>query len=71
MDNSQLASLLNEICTLMELAGEDSFRSGAFARAARTIETLPDSVAARGGEGTVGTAAVAGKSRRDTGMHMV
>ena len=71
MDNSQLASLLNEICTLMELAGEDSFRSGAFARAARTIETLPDSVAAKAREGTLDTVAGLGKTLKDTVIHLV
>ena len=71
MDNSQLASLLNEICTLMELAGEDSFRSGAFARAARTIETLPDSVAAKVKDGSLDTVPGLGKTLKETVTSLV
>jgi DNA polymerase (family X) len=38
--NEQLAQRLDEIAQLMELLGEDSFRSAAHARAARTISSL-------------------------------
>lgn len=71
MDNSQLASLLHEITTLMELAGEDSFRSGAFSRAGRTIETLPDSVAAKVKDGTLDSVPGLGKTLKETVTHLV
>ena len=71
MENAQLASLLNEICTLMELAGEDSFRSGAFARAARTIETLPDSVAGKVEAGSLDSVPGLGKTLKDTVSQLV
>lgn len=71
MDNSQLASALNEIAILMELQGEDSFRSGSYSRAARTLETLAYSAALRLQEGTLGQVAGMGKSMQETIGHLV
>lgn len=71
MDNSQLASLLHEIATLMDLAGEDGFRSGAFARAGRTVETLPDSVATKVKNDTLDTVPGLGKTLKETVTQLV
>src|SRR5271167_665016 len=40
MDKTQVAAILSEIGTLLELQGENSFRSNAYHNAARTIEQL-------------------------------
>lgn len=42
MDNDQVAAILSEIGTLLELKGENPFKTRAYANAARTIETLPE-----------------------------
>lgn len=39
--NADLARLLDDIASMMELLGEDSFRASAHARAARTVRDLP------------------------------
>jgi DNA polymerase (family 10) len=42
MDKSRVAEVLNEIGTLLELKGENPFKTRAYANAARTIETLEE-----------------------------
>ena len=37
MDKDQVAAILEEICTLLELKGENPFRCNAYAKAARAI----------------------------------
>lgn len=44
--NEALTARLDEIASLMELLGEDSFRASAHARAARVIADLPDDIGA-------------------------
>ncbi len=44
VQKEEIVSLLEEIGTLMRLAGENDFRSIAFDRAARTIESLDDDI---------------------------
>ena len=48
--NAPLAALLHDMSRMMDLLGEDSFRSAAHARAARTIEGLADDVSAISGD---------------------
>ena len=52
MDKHAIALVLDEIGTLLDLHGENSFRSKAFAQAARAIEKVDDDVIAmaRAGE---------------------
>src|SRR5689334_2790730 len=45
MDNQQVARILDEIGTLLELHGENSFRCQAYHNAARTIEQLEENLA--------------------------
>src|SRR5208282_6614621 len=40
MDKSRVAEILNEIGTLLELKGENPFKTRAYANAARTLENL-------------------------------
>jgi DNA polymerase (family 10) len=40
MDKDQVAAILEEICTLLELKGENPFRANAYAKAARAIAQL-------------------------------
>jgi DNA polymerase (family X) len=42
MDNDEVASILTEIGTLLELKGENPFKTRAYANAARTIESLTE-----------------------------
>src|ERR1700722_19397182 len=42
MDKDQVAEILTEIGTLLELKGENPFKSRAYANAARTLETLSE-----------------------------
>src|SRR5437016_5523228 len=44
MDKDQVAEILIEIGILLELKGENPFKSRAYASAARTLETLGDSL---------------------------
>jgi len=45
MDKHQVASILDEIGTLLELQGEDSFRCNAYHKGAQAIEQLPEDLA--------------------------
>lgn len=45
MDNAQVAEILAEIGVLLELKGENPFKTRAYANAARTVETLEEPVA--------------------------
>lgn len=45
MDNQDVAAVLEDMANLMELNGENPFRSRAYATAARAIETLEEDVA--------------------------
>ena len=45
MDKDQVAEILLGIGTLLELKGENPFKTRAYANAARTIETLPEPLA--------------------------
>ena len=42
MDKSQVADILDEIATLLELKGENVFKTRAYRAGARTIESLPE-----------------------------
>ena len=44
MDNQEVAAVLDEMANLMELNGENPFRSRAYASAAREIETMDEAV---------------------------
>lgn len=44
MDNISVANFFHEIADILELLGEDTFRIGAYRRAAQTIESLPESI---------------------------
>ncbi|MBT99225.1 MAG: hypothetical protein CL902_11440, partial [Dehalococcoidia bacterium] len=44
MDNQEVAAVLDEMANLMELNGENPFRSRAYAAAARAIETMEESI---------------------------
>ncbi len=44
MDKEQVAEVLNEIGTLLELKGENPFKTRAYANAARMLETLEESL---------------------------
>jgi DNA polymerase (family 10) len=54
MTNAQIAAALAEIGTLLELRGENPFRTRAYQTAARAIDQLGDSVAARVRTGELG-----------------
>jgi DNA polymerase (family 10) len=45
MDKSQVAEILNEIGTLLELKGENPFKTRAYSNAARTLENLGEPLA--------------------------
>lgn len=45
MNKDQVAVVLNEIAVLLELKGENPFKSRAYVNAARTLETLPEPLA--------------------------
>src|SRR5689334_14849411 len=42
MDKDQVAEILNEIGTLLELKGENPFKTRAYANGARTLESLAE-----------------------------
>lgn len=44
MDKSEVAAILEEIATLLELQGENPFRANAYARAGRSIEQLETNI---------------------------
>lgn len=44
LEKDEIAKLLNQIGTLMRLAGENDFRAMAFERAAQTLESLEDDI---------------------------
>jgi len=44
MDNLEVAKILNQIADLMEIKGESKFKVGAYRRATRTIEELPENI---------------------------
>ncbi len=44
VDNQEVAAVLDEMANLMELNGENPFRSRAYAAAARAIETMEESI---------------------------
>jgi DNA polymerase (family 10) len=54
VDKQAVSRLLEEIGTLLELKGENSFKSRAYHRAARTIRTLPGDLAERVRSDTLG-----------------
>ena len=45
MDKHEVASVLDEIATLLELQGENPFRCNAYAKAARAVGQLENSLA--------------------------
>lgn len=51
MRNSELAALFHEMANLLEIQGEDSFRSRSYEQAARTLDDMTEQVAALAGEG--------------------
>jgi len=51
MKNKEVAQLLEEIADILELKGEDRFKTIAYRRAASTIETLEDDIAVIAKEG--------------------
>lgn len=51
MDNATVAAVLDEMAGLMELNGENPFRSRAYASAAREVETMEEEVADLAAEG--------------------
>src|SRR5271155_3265542 len=44
MDNSSIARILNETADLLEISGENPFRTRSYRRAAETLEALSQSV---------------------------
>ncbi len=54
MNKDQVAVVLNEIAVLLELKGENPFKSRAYVNAARTLETLPEPLAQIIEEGRLG-----------------
>lgn len=54
MTNGQIAAALEEIGTLLELKGEDAFRTRAYHAAARTLDQLSDDIAAQVNAGSWG-----------------
>lgn len=53
MDKHAIALVLDEIGTLLDLHGENSFKAKAFATAARAIESVDDDVVTRARAGTI------------------
>jgi len=54
MDKSEIAEVLNEVATLLELKGENRFRCLAYSNAARTIESMSEDPTAVAKEGRLG-----------------
>lgn len=61
MDNREVAEILEELATLMELNGEGGFRIRAYANAARAIDSLGEPVAALAAEGKLDSVRGIGK----------
>ncbi|MCY3767484.1 MAG: DNA polymerase/3'-5' exonuclease PolX [Gemmatimonadetes bacterium] len=61
MDNREVAEILEEMATLMELNGEGGFRIRAYVNAARAIDSLGDPVAALAAEGKLDSVRGIGK----------
>ena len=61
MDNKDIAAVLEQMATLMELKGENPFRCRAFANAARRVETLEESAAVLIQRGELGAVRGIGK----------
>ncbi len=51
MDKSEIASVLSEIGTILDLLGENPFKVRAHQRAARAVETLSEDVSKLAGSG--------------------
>lgn len=62
IDHKQVAAILNEIGLLLELNGEDSFKSRAYYNGARTMETLTEDLARLVEEGKLETLPGIGKT---------
>jgi DNA polymerase (family 10) len=65
MDKEQVAAILDEIGTLLELQGEDSFRCNAYHAAARAIQQLETNLAEIVAEGRLQEIPGIGSSMRD------
>ncbi len=61
VDNKDIAAVLEDMATLMELGGENPFRCRAFANAARRVETLEESAAVLIQRGELGSVRGIGK----------
>lgn len=61
MDNQEVAEVLEEMATLMELNGDGGFRIRAYANAARAIDSLGEPVAALAAEGKLDSVRGIGK----------
>ncbi len=55
MDKTEVAAVLEEIALLLELKGENAFKSRAYKTAARTLETLPEDLGRLVAEDRLGT----------------
>ncbi len=62
MKNRELAAIFNEIADLLEIKGEDGFRTGSYRRAARTLKDLAEDVESLAKEGKLGDLPGIGKS---------
>lgn len=65
MTNAEAARKLRQLADLLEIGGEPVFRVGAYRRAAETIESLPESVAALKERGELQTIPGVGKGIAD------
>jgi DNA polymerase (family 10) len=65
MDKSEVAAVLEEICTLLELQGENPFRCQAYSKAARAIGQLEGSLADVVAAGNLGDIPGIGETLRD------
>lgn len=65
MTNSQIAALIDEIGTLLELKGENPFRSNSYHAAARAIDQVTDDIAARVRGGDLGHIPGVGEAIRE------
>ncbi len=65
MDKSQAAEVLDEIATLLELKGENAFKTRAYRTAARALESLSDDLAVLVAEERLGDVPGIGSAIRD------
>jgi DNA polymerase (family 10) len=65
MDKSEVAAIFEEIAVLLELQGENPFRSGAYSKAARAISQLEENLADVVREGRLETIPGIGATLRD------